>query len=165
MTRVAALYRYPVKGFAPEARETLTVLRDGRIAGDRVLGLRFSNAAAAGEEWGTKHEFVALVNTPGLARLEPRFDPERLRLRIALHGEPLADETLDEGGRRRIAAAMEEYVLGLAENPLTGKPDRLPLRLVAMGARPATRTTRPAWSPCTAAKASPRSPPSRRRPI
>jgi uncharacterized protein len=42
MPRVAALYRYPVKGFTPEACETLTVLDEGRIAGDRVLGIRFA---------------------------------------------------------------------------------------------------------------------------
>ena len=44
MPRVAALYRYPVKGFTPEACETLTVL-DGRIAGDRVLGIRSADTA------------------------------------------------------------------------------------------------------------------------
>ena len=49
MPRVAALYRYPVKGFTPEECETLTVLDDGRIAGDRVLGIRFADTAAADE--------------------------------------------------------------------------------------------------------------------
>ena len=38
MPHVVALYRYPVKGFTPEECETLTVLDEGRIAGDRVLG-------------------------------------------------------------------------------------------------------------------------------
>ena len=32
MPRVAALYRYPVKGFTPEECETLRVLDEGRIA-------------------------------------------------------------------------------------------------------------------------------------
>lgn len=134
--RVAALYRYPVKGFAPEGRETLTVLGDGRIAGDRVLGLRFANAAASDDEWGTKHEFVALVNTPGLARLEPEFDHENLRLRIAARGERLVDEELDEGGRGRIAAAIGDYVRRLGENPLSSQAARLPLRLVGDGRMP-----------------------------
>ncbi|MGH8802916.1 MAG: MOSC domain-containing protein [Casimicrobiaceae bacterium] len=134
--RVAALYRYPVKGFAPETCESLTVLDDGRIAGDRVLGLRFANAATAGDEWGTKHEFVALVNTPGLARLEPTFDHESLRLRIASRGEVLVDEGLDDDGRGRIATAVAEYVLGLAENPLSSQPQRLPLRVVGDGRTP-----------------------------
>jgi uncharacterized protein YcbX len=40
MPHVAALYRYPVKGFTPEECDTLTVLDEGRIAGDRVLGVR-----------------------------------------------------------------------------------------------------------------------------
>lgn len=131
--RVAALYRYPVKGFTPEKRESLTVGEDGRVAGDRVLGFRFANAAVSGDGWGTKHEFAALVNTPGLARLELRFDHERLRLRIALRGETLVDEGLDAGGRTRIAAAIERFVLGLADNPLASNPQRLPLRVVGDG--------------------------------
>jgi uncharacterized protein YcbX len=54
MPRVAALYRYPVKGFTPEACDTLTVLDEGRIAGDRVLGIRFADTAAADEAWSKK---------------------------------------------------------------------------------------------------------------
>src|SRR2546427_5172678 len=74
MPHVAALYRYPVKGFTPEACDTLTVLDDGRIAGDRVLGIRFADTAAADEAWSKKTEMVALMNTPGLARLHLQFD-------------------------------------------------------------------------------------------
>lgn len=134
--RVAALYRYPVKGFTPEPCERLTVGEDGRVAGDRVLGFRFANAAVSGDGWGTKHEFVALVNTPGLARLALEFDHDRLRLRIALRGETLVDEGLDPGGRVRIAAVVERYVLGLADSPLSSHPKRLPLRVVGDGVTP-----------------------------
>lgn len=136
MARVAALYRYPVKGFAPEPCDALSVLSEGRIAGDRVLGFRFANSTAAGDGWSTKHEFVALVNTPGLARLQVRFDAERQRLRVATGRSVLADETLSETGRRRIAEAVQRFVLGLAENPLASHPDRLPLRLVGDGSTP-----------------------------
>jgi uncharacterized protein YcbX len=83
MPRVAALYRYPVKGFTPEECETLTVLDEGRIAGDRVLGLRFADTAAADEAWSKKTAMVALMNTPGLARLHLRFEAEALRLRLS----------------------------------------------------------------------------------
>src|SRR3954466_6122203 len=117
--KVAALYRYPVKGFGQEQCEALSVLDTGRIAGDRVLGVRFANAGARGDAWGTKHEFVALVNTPGLARLEVTFDPRNLRLRVSFRGEVLADEALDDRGRERIAAAIAEYVLKLDVNPLS----------------------------------------------
>jgi uncharacterized protein YcbX len=134
--RVAALYRYPVKGFSAEECTTLEVLDGGCIAGDRVLGIRFANAAAADDAWGSKHEFVALVNTPGLARVALRFDSERLRLRASLAGAVLFDEPLTESGRRAISAAMERYVLELAENPLRGHPERLPLRVVGDGFSP-----------------------------
>src|SRR2546421_7681736 len=82
MPHVAALYRYPVKGFTPEACETLTVLDDGRIAGDRVLGIRFADTAAADDAWSKKTEMVALMNTPGLARLHLQFETEARRLRL-----------------------------------------------------------------------------------
>ena len=134
--RVAALYRYPVKGFTPEECETLTLLDGGRVAGDRVLGVRFANAAVSGDAWGTKHEFVALVNTPGLARLQLKFDHRALRLRIASGSVVLVDEELNDGGRKRIAAAIEAYVLELAENPLASNPERLPLRVVGDGIAP-----------------------------
>src|SRR6185436_20159224 len=96
MPRVAALYRYPVKGFTPEACETLTVLDQGRIAGDRVLAFRFANSPAPDAEWRRKQECVVLMNTPGLARLAVKFDPVALRLSIALDGAVLAEAALDD---------------------------------------------------------------------
>jgi uncharacterized protein YcbX len=137
--RVAALYRYPVKGFNPEECETLMVLPGGRIAGDRVLGVRFADAAPADDAWGTKHEFVALVNTPGLASLKLHFNHETSRLQIKLHGETLIHETMvDEPLNRRdhIASIIQDYVLGLAINPLSSNPGRLPVRLVGDGVTP-----------------------------
>jgi uncharacterized protein YcbX len=134
--RVAGLYRYPVKGFTPEKCETLSIADGGRIAGDRVLGFRFGNATVSDDAWGTKHEFVALVNTPGLARLQLRFDHKSLRLQISSLHEVIVDEKLSGGGRERMAAAIEKYVLNLAENPLSAHPDRLPLRMVGDGATP-----------------------------
>ena len=130
MSAVVALYRYPVKGLTPEACNTLTVLSEGRIAGDRVLGFRFSNSAATDAAWSRKYEFVALVNTPALARLQVSFDHQRLRLRIGLGGALLVEAALDDDGRKRISAAIQNHVLGLSDNPLSGHPKRLPLRLV-----------------------------------
>ncbi|MDD1632262.1 MAG: MOSC N-terminal beta barrel domain-containing protein, partial [Methylococcaceae bacterium] len=89
MPRVVALYRYPVKGFTPEECEVVDVLDEGRIAGDRVLGIRFANSGVPDNAWSKKHEFVALINTPGLARLKLRFDHEALRLLITLEGTVL----------------------------------------------------------------------------
>ena len=69
MPRVVALYRHPIKGFTPESRESLTVLPSGRIAGDRVLGVRFADTAAADDAWSPKagHAGVGEYARPGSA--------------------------------------------------------------------------------------------------
>jgi uncharacterized protein YcbX len=136
MPRVVALYRYPVKGFTPEVCEALAVLDEGRIAGDRVLGMRFASSPAPDHAWSSKYQFVALVNTPGLARLSVRFDHRALRLEIGFEGTLLANAALDEAGRRRIATAVADFVLKLDDNPLSLHPDRLPLRVVGDGITP-----------------------------
>ena len=136
MPRVVALYRYPVKGLTPEACDALTVLEEGRIAGDRALGFRFASCAVPDEAWSKKYEFVTLVNTPGLACLDLRFDHGALRLRLAHDGALLVEDALDDLGRKRIAAALQDCVLTLHDNPLAGHPERCPLRLVGDGVRP-----------------------------
>src|SRR5918994_2973527 len=128
MPHVVALYRYPVKGFTPEECDTLTVLDEGRIAGDRVLGVRFAVTEAADNAWSRKTGMVALINTPGLACLQVRFDEKALQLHISVGNSVVVDELLNPEGRRRIGAALASYVLKLDENPLTEHPERLPLR-------------------------------------
>ena len=157
--RVVALYRYPVKGFTPEACPSLTVLAEGRIAGDRVLAFRLADADAADAAWSRKQQCVVLMNTPGLARLDVRFDPRVQRLCIRLDGATLVDEAIDDNGRRRLAAALASYVLKLAErvrSPATR--NGCPCGSSGMALRPATRTTRAGTPRCTAARACPRSP-------
>ncbi len=134
--RVAALYRYPVKGFTPEERNTLTVLDEGKIAGDRVLGVRFADTEAADNAWSKKTGMVALVNTPGLARLRVSFEEKAFRLHISLGNAVLVDEALNPEGRKRIAATVADYVLQLDDNPLSGHPERLPLRVIGDGLTP-----------------------------
>ena len=136
MARVVGLYRYPLKGFTPETCATLTVLAEGRIAGDRVLGIRFADTQAPDDAWSRKHGMMALINTPGLAPLRVTFDANASRLRIELGASILADEVLNAEGRRRINAVLADYVLKLDDNPLTGHPERLPLRLIGDGQTP-----------------------------
>ena len=136
MAYIAALYRYPVKGLTPEECEKLTVLDEGRVGGDRVLGMRFADTEAADDVWSRKHGMVALINTPGLARLRVAFDANSMRLSIRDGDSVLADEILNPEGRRRIAATLADYVITLDENPLTSHPERMPLRVVGDGRSP-----------------------------
>jgi MOSC domain-containing protein len=117
MPHVVALYRYPVKGFTPEECATLTVLDEGRIAGDRVLGIRFADTEAPDDAWSRKVGMLALINTPGLARLSVKFEEKAFRLHISLGTSVLIDEPLNSEGRERIGAALADYVLKLDENP------------------------------------------------
>jgi uncharacterized protein YcbX len=136
MPRIVALYRYPVKGFTPEACTSLTALPEGRIAGDRALAFRFADSGLPDHAWSKKYGFAVLANTPGLARLDVRFDHAARRLRIALGDDVLAEAALDDEGRQRLAAAVERYVLTLTENPLVDHPERRPLELIGDGATP-----------------------------
>src|SRR5215213_9536059 len=98
MPRVAALYRHPIKGFTPERRESLTVLPEGRVVGDRVLGIRFADTPAADDAWSPKPGMLVLMNTPALARIAAQYDDKTRRLRLDLDGETLIDEALDAAG-------------------------------------------------------------------
>jgi uncharacterized protein YcbX len=136
MPHVVALYRYPVKGFTAESCNALTVLEEGRIAGDRALGFRFADSGLPDTTWSRKSGYAVLANTPQLARLTTRLDHEALTLTIEHAGQVLAREKLDAAGRKRLAAAVEEYVLGLPDNPLSAHAERLPLQLIGDGVTP-----------------------------
>ncbi len=136
MPRVVALYRYPLKGGTPEVCAALNVLAEGRIAGDRALGFRFADSGLADTAWSKKYGYAVLVNTPAIAQLETRFDATTRRLRIAHNGTVLAEDALDDAGRRRLAAAVQTYVLAQPGNPLSGHSERLPLELIGDGITP-----------------------------
>ena len=134
--RVAALYRYPVKGLSPERRQFLDILTSGRVAGDRVLAFRFGSTDAPDDAWTPKADTLCLMNTPGLAKLAVRFDEDHGRMSVVTDGRVLAEEGLDPAGRQRLAGVLAEFALGLKENPLAGHPERLPLRLMGDGVTP-----------------------------
>lgn len=136
MRTVTALFRYPVKGFTPEPMTALTVLPGGRVAGDRVLNFRFADAPVGDTEWCRKYHGVVLANTPGLARLNVRFDERAQRLCVQAGDRVLAEEALDAAGRGRLIAALTAYVQSLEVNPLRDQPSHLPLKLVGDGVTP-----------------------------
>jgi hypothetical protein len=79
---------------------------------------------------------VALMNTPGLARLRLTFEAEARRLRLSVASTVFADAVLNQEGRQRFATALAAYVLTLDEHPLAGHPERLPLRVIGDGITP-----------------------------
>ena len=133
--KVTKLHRHPVKSFTPEPLERLSVTSEGRIAGDRVLAFRLADVAPPDDvEWRRKHNYIALANTPGMARMSLSFDESARRLRIDVDGLTIADGSIDDD-RDQIAQAVTDFVLTLEDNPLEGHPERQPLVLVGDGRR------------------------------
>ncbi|MDF2921078.1 MAG: hypothetical protein K0S70_5296 [Microbacterium sp.] len=137
MPVVSALYRYPVKGFTPEARDELIVQPDGRIAGDRVLAFRFADAVepegADGLESWPKSRGLALMDFPALARVALQFDADVRRLRLSADGVVLAEAGLDDAGRRELEDAVTAFVQASPDARRLEREGVLPLRLVGDG--------------------------------
>jgi uncharacterized protein YcbX len=134
---VAALYRYPVKGFTPEPRTALVVQADGRIEGDRVLAFRFADAAEPqridGLDYWPKNQGLALMDFPSLARLRLTYDSKTRRVVIRDGERTIADAGLDDGGRRRLEDAVTEFVANSSDARRLQGDGILPLRLVGDG--------------------------------
>ncbi|MEX2032185.1 MAG: MOSC domain-containing protein [Dehalococcoidia bacterium] len=132
MPHVAALYRYPIKGFTPESAETLTVQADGRIQGDRVLAFRLSSVPEPrvledGSSWWPKQHLISLQDYPGVARLGMRYDDASLTVTVTSEGATLVEAGLDGSGRARLAEAIGDYAKLLPEARRLREPDALPL--------------------------------------
>ncbi|WP_147918837.1 MOSC domain-containing protein [Ruania zhangjianzhongii] len=135
MPHVAALYRYPIKGFAPERRERLQVEPGGRIAGDRVLAFRHADATEPEDEDGLdrwpKGGGLCVRDYPALNRLTLDYTAEQVRLSAG--GEVIAQAGLDDGGRSQLASAVTEYLLSTPDGARLARPGRLPLSVVGDG--------------------------------
>lgn len=138
VSKVTALYRYPVKGFTPQLCESLTVQPDGRIAGDRVLAVRFADSATPedkdGLDYWPKAKGLCLQDFPTLARLRIDFDGRTLTFRDRTDNDAvLVSAGLDQTGRREVCDALAVWILAGPDAKRLGRPGRLPLELVGDG--------------------------------
>ncbi|QPE03979.1 MOSC domain-containing protein [Microbacterium schleiferi] len=137
MATVEALFRYPVKGFTPEALKQLVVQSDGRVEGDRVLAFRFADAVDpeddAGLEYWPKKRGLALMDMPSLARLRLEYDRSTRRLRISDAGTVLVEAGLDPDGRAEIEDAVTRAVAAGPDARRLRGEGRLPLTLIGDG--------------------------------
>ncbi|MBN4064959.1 MOSC domain-containing protein [Dehalococcoides mccartyi] len=132
--KVVELYRHPVKSFTPERLNELSVAND-MIQGDRVLCFRFADQGAP-DDWSrrAKSNYVVLSNTPGIPKIDLKFDDESRILTFNYQGELLAEGSIDsEEDRLDLSEALGEFVTSLDVNPLIGHPERVPLILIGDG--------------------------------
>lgn len=134
MPKVVELFRHPVKSFTPELRDELKVV-EGRVIGDRVMAFRFANSGPVDDwSWRTKDNYVVLVNTPELVRLQLNFDDSSRVLSLSYQDELFAEGSIDlEEDRLDLCEALGEFVSSLDVNPLVGHPERVPLKLLGDG--------------------------------
>ncbi len=74
--RLAALYRYPVKGLSPEAIPEAHLTEGAHFPGDRLMAIENgpSGFNPGAPEHMPKQKFLMLMRNEKLARIEARFD-------------------------------------------------------------------------------------------
>ncbi|MEX8057931.1 MOSC domain-containing protein [Microbacterium sp. 16-032] len=132
MIRVDALYRYPVKGFTPEERDSLVIQDDGRVQGDRSLVFRFADALEPADATFPKSRGLALMTFPTLARVELTLDDEALTLRLRVDDIDVTADLSDEG-RARLSEAVTAYLRTTSDAKLLEADGILPLGLLGDG--------------------------------
>ncbi|PXW63778.1 MOSC N-terminal beta barrel domain-containing protein [Methylobacterium sp. B4] len=118
--RIAALYRYPVKGLSPEAVETAELETSGYFPGDRLYAIE--NGPSGFNESAPRHlpkvAYLMLMRDEALARLRTRFDDATHRLTVEENGTTALDADLSTTeGRAALADFMQGFVPGTLRGP------------------------------------------------
>ncbi|ACK83463.1 MOSC domain-containing protein [Methylorubrum extorquens] len=119
--RIAALYRYPVKGLSPEAVETAELETSGYFPGDRLYAIE--NGPSGFNETVPRHlpkiAYLMLMRNEALARLRTRFDDATHRLTVEENGVQAVDADLSTAEGR---AALAEFMKSFLPQELRGAP-------------------------------------------
>jgi uncharacterized protein YcbX len=121
MPSVAALYRYPVKGFSPEPLDHADVRAGGTFPFDRAFAVEngasgFDPSAPA---YFPKTSFLMLMRDERIAEFATRYDDATGIFRIAKDGTPQIEASLkDAAGRARI----EAWIADTFRDELRGPP-------------------------------------------
>jgi uncharacterized protein YcbX len=119
--RIAALYRYPVKGLSPEALETAELETSGYFPGDRLYAIE--NGPSGFNETVPRHlpkiAYLMLMRNEALARLRTRFDDATHHLTVEENGVQAVDADLSTADGR---AALAEFMKGFLPQELRGAP-------------------------------------------
>jgi uncharacterized protein YcbX len=123
LMRVAALYRYPVKGLSPQALAFASLETDGYFPGDRLFALENgpSGFDPARPEHQPKIKFLMLMRNAALAGLATAYDDASGELTIAREGREVARGNLRTPEGR---AAIEAFLTGYLGEEIRG-PVRL----------------------------------------
>ncbi|MGD9656537.1 MAG: MOSC domain-containing protein [Methylocystis sp.] len=123
--RVAAIYRYPVKGLSPEPLDAADLRMDDYFPGDRLFALE--NGPSGFDPSAPLHQpkikFLMLMRNAALAGLATRYDAATGMLTIAKEGREVARGDLRSAEGRE---AIEAFLAGFLGSEIRG-----PVRLLA----------------------------------
>ena len=118
--RIAALYRYPVKGLSAERMPHVALLPGECLPQDRrfAIALAATPFDPARPEWLPKTNFAMLMRDEALAELQTCFDAEGGILTIVCHGRTVFQAQItDPAGRDRAAQFFGEFLGGRLQGP------------------------------------------------
>jgi hypothetical protein len=112
-TRLAAIYRYPVKGLSPERLARVDLTAGAYFPGDRLFAIE--NGPSGFDPAAPRHQpkikFLMLMRNGALARLSTRYDDASGELVIAHQGREEARGNLaTTAGRAAIAAFFARHM-------------------------------------------------------
>jgi uncharacterized protein YcbX len=121
VTRVGAIYRYPVKGLSAEKMERVSLVPGQCLPHDRRFAIALGSTVfdPHNPEWLPKTKFVMLMRDEKLALLQTRFDAEAGVLTIAENGRELLRGRLTEPEEcRSIAEFYADFLGPKVDGPL-----------------------------------------------
>lgn len=119
--KIAAIYRYPVKGLTPEPLDRVVLTPGQGLPHDRRFALahgstRFDPAAP---EWMPKTNFLMLMRNERLARLRTRFDEGTGTLAVQRDGKTVASGNIQETAGRTV---IEQFFAAYMASEARGAP-------------------------------------------
>ena len=118
--RIAALYRYPVKGLTPEPLDRVRLAPGETFPNDRAYAIE--NGPSGFDPLAPRHlpkaNFLMLMRNERLAGLDARFDDATDTLTIRRDGRAIAEGSLATAeGRRAIAAFFDTFAADELRGP------------------------------------------------
>jgi len=119
--RIAALYRYPVKGLSPQRLERTTLAPGQTVPADRLYAIENgpSGFDVAHPAYFPKQRFLMLMRNERLAALRTDYDEQSHSLRIQAEGQEAARGDLRTSEGR---SAIERFFASYCADELRGPP-------------------------------------------
>ncbi|MEC7837572.1 MAG: MOSC N-terminal beta barrel domain-containing protein [Chloroflexota bacterium] len=84
--KIKNLFRFPVKSFTPEKKDSVDINDLGKIIGDRVGAFRLGEDSKGFEQWLKKTNYLSLMHVPYLSLIKIKFDESLEKIILTIPG-------------------------------------------------------------------------------